>query len=79
MWAAIALRLLQTLIVMAISICSVVNSAIEYMVSDTILFFENTGDKTVPVFESRTGSANPLDGLILNTIATAPVFCGYRR
>ena len=28
----------------------------------TLLYFENTGDKTSPSFTQRTGSANPLDG-----------------
>jgi hypothetical protein len=38
-----------------------------------ILYFENTGTAENPVFEERTGAANPFDG-ITGTEALVPVF-----
>ena len=41
-------------------------------VFEPLNYFENTGTPTSPAFIQRTGSANPLSGALISSVATAP-------
>ena len=39
----------------------------------TLIYIENTGNSTAPVFVQRTGSENPVDGIDVGSLSTPAV------